>query len=268
MAVQPCLEWIPIKKNAHIDYYNMILLNNYYNITFSIGCRESWKTGIHFFIASNIPADTASTYASTSVQNHITEDVLPGLTKETSKWFGYCCHRRYLSHYQAWQTVNICYSTTLWGTINPGSNWFTKLYTCEEGEVHLRISVWHLLMNLKNNLFKNCWSGLIKNVRILIFTIMHCFKKMKKNTRRYHYFTYVNQKYWWYDIQFFIHRVRQTEIGNYGSFFPFYPTKTKKIRILKKWEKLLVISSYVPKTHIIWGLSFCQLGPFFALWLS
>ena len=165
----------PNLKNAHIDYYNMILLNNYYNITFLIGRHESWKTGIYFFIASNIPADTASTSASTSVQNHITEDVLPGLTKETSKWFGYCCHRRYLSHYQAWQTVNICYSTTLWGTINPGSNWFTKSYTCEEGEAHLRISVWHLLMNLKNNLFKNCWSGLIKNVRILIFTIMHFF---------------------------------------------------------------------------------------------
>ena len=63
----------------------MILLNNYYNITFLIGRHESWKTGINFFIASNIPADTASTSASTSVQNHITEDVLPGLTKETSK---------------------------------------------------------------------------------------------------------------------------------------------------------------------------------------
>ena len=43
------------------------------------------ETGINFFIGSNIPADTASTYASTSVQNHITEDVLPGLTKQTSK---------------------------------------------------------------------------------------------------------------------------------------------------------------------------------------
>ena len=26
-----------------------------------------------------------------------------------------------------------------------------KSHTCEEGRAHLRISVWHLLMNLKNN---------------------------------------------------------------------------------------------------------------------
>ena len=32
-----------------------------------------------------------------------------------------------------------------------------KPYTCKEGGAHLRISVWHLLMNLRNNyLFKNC----------------------------------------------------------------------------------------------------------------
>ena len=32
-----------------------------------------------------------------------------------------------------------------------------KSYTCEEGGTHLRISVWHLLMNLRNNyLLKNC----------------------------------------------------------------------------------------------------------------
>ena len=27
----------------------------------------------------------------------------------------------------------------------------SKSHTCEEGRAHLRISVWHLLMNLKNN---------------------------------------------------------------------------------------------------------------------
>ena len=36
-----------------------------------------------FFIASNIPADIASTYATTFVQNCITEDILPDLTKDT-----------------------------------------------------------------------------------------------------------------------------------------------------------------------------------------
>ena len=31
---------------------------------------------------------------------------------------------------------------------------FQKSHTCEEGGAHLRISVWHLLMNLKNNYLK------------------------------------------------------------------------------------------------------------------
>ena len=67
-------------------------------------------------------------------------------------------------------------------------------------------------------------------------------------------FTHVHQKSWWYDSHF----LRQTEIGNYGSFFQLFPfpLKTQKIRILKKWKKLLEISFYtcVPlKITIIWG---------------
>ena len=31
-----------------------------------------------------------------------------------------------------------------------------KSHTCEEGTAHLRITVSHLLMNLKNYLLKNC----------------------------------------------------------------------------------------------------------------
>ena len=34
---------------------------------------------------------------------------------------------------------------------------------------------------------KNCWSGSIKNGRILIFTMLHFLTKIKKNIRRYHY---------------------------------------------------------------------------------
>ena len=63
---------------------------------------------------------------------------------------------------------------------------------------HLRISVWYLLTNLKNScLLKNCWSGPIKNVGILIFPMLHFPKKAKKNTWRYHYFTPVYQKSRW-----------------------------------------------------------------------
>ena len=54
------------------------------------------------------------------------------------------------------------------------------------------------------------------------------------------------------DLQFFRYRVWQTEIGSYGSFFsPFpHPLKIKKSRILKKWKKILEISSFY--TSVAW----------------
>ena len=103
--------------------------------------------------------------------------------------------------------------------------------------------VWHLLTNLKNNyLLKNCSSGPIKNVRILVFKMLY-LKKIKKKTLRYYYFTPVYRKSWWYDLQFLRYRAWQMEIGYYRSFFaflhPFLPPflKIQKIRILKKWKK-------------------------------
>ena len=49
--------------------------------------------------------------------------------------------------------------------------------------------------------------------------MLYFFKKIKKKTWRYHYFTPMYQKSWWYDLQFLRYRVWQTEIGNYGSLF-------------------------------------------------
>ena len=98
-------------------------------------------------------------------------------------------------------------------------NSIKKSHICEEGGgAHLRISVWHLLINLKNNYLlqkllewtnKICKSFNIYNV---------VFKKIEKKTWRYHYFTPAHQKSWSYDLLFLRYRVWQTEIGNYGSF--------------------------------------------------
>ena len=116
-------------------------------------------------------------------------------------------------------------------------------------------------MNLKNNyLLKKLLSEPIKNVRILIFTMLYFFKQIKKNTWRYHYFTSPYQKSWWYDLQFLRYRVWQTEIGNDGSFFALLPHPHKnptKNEIWKNEKKLLEISSFytnVPKATIIWVL--------------
>ena len=64
---------------------------------------------------------------------------------------------------------------------------------------------------------KNCWSGLIKNVKTFIFTFFF-LKKIKKNTWRccLHMCTK--------NLDDDSHFLRQTEIGSYGSFFTFYPS--------------------------------------------
>ena len=67
-----------------------------------------------------------------------------------------------------------------------------KSHTCEEFWAHLRISVWHLLMNLKNDFLflRNCSSGSIKYVKNFNIYIIVFFKKAKKNTCRYRYEDY------------------------------------------------------------------------------
>ena len=59
----------------------------------------------------------------------------------------------------------------------------------------------------------------------------------KKKIWRYHYLTPVYQKSWWYDLQLLRYRVWQTEIGTYGSFFPFYNHKNQKKSESKKKKR-------------------------------
>ena len=88
-------------------------------------------------------------------------------------------------------------------------------------------------------------------------TLVAPFFLKKKKIWRYHYLTPVYQKSWWYDLQLLRYRVWQTEIGSYGSFFPFYhPKNQKKSELKKKMKKLPDISSFytsVPKTSILSG---------------
>ena len=91
---------------------------------------------------------------------------------------------------------------------------------------------------LEKQLFikKNCWGGLIKNVRILIFKMF--FFSLNKETHLdiiilhlYYYF-----KSWWHDLQFLRYRVWRTETGNYGSFFAFlHPMEWGRLNFLSFW---------------------------------
>ena len=70
---------------------------------------------------------------------------------------------------------------------------FKKSHTCEEGGANFRITVWHLLMNLKNNYL------LKKTVEVLNFNIYNVVflkkkKKKKKSTWKFNYFTPAYQK--------------------------------------------------------------------------
>ena len=69
-------------------------------------------------------------------------------------------------------TNHFMHNTEKWSYI------FQKSHTWQEDGAQLRTSVWHLLMNLKNNyLFKKtCWGGPTKNLRILTFTMLYFLK--------------------------------------------------------------------------------------------
>ena len=124
-----------------------------------------------------------------------------------------------------------------------------KSHTCKEGRAHLRISVSHLLMNLKNNYLwkKPLLSGPIKNLRILIFTMLHL--KNEENCCRYHHFILMYQKPQSYETQKFL-----LLWTIFSSLTPL-PLTTLKIKILKNWKMHLEMSSLytcVPKITIIW----------------
>ena len=88
--------------------------------------------------------------------------------------------------------------------------------------------------------------------------MLYFFKKIKKNTWRYHYFAPAYQKYWWYYLQFLRYRLWQTDIGNFWSFFAHLPhPKNQKNLNFEKIKTLLEIWLFftsVPKTTIIWGM--------------
>ena len=109
---------------------------------------------------------------------------------------------------------------------------------------------------------------------MLIYTMLHFFKKIKKNTCRYHYQNLDDIIYSFWDIEQNI-----PKLVILGYFLPFYPLKTPKINFEKSKTLLEISSSYicVPKITIIWCMVpetwsmtdriFCHSGLFFALLL-
>ena len=73
-------------------------------------------------------------------------------------------------------------------------------------------------------------------------------KKKKKNTCTYHYWNLHDMIYSSWDT------AKQTEIGNFSSFFSFHPPKNPKTQHFEKWKNLLELSFYTcaPKITMIW----------------
>ena len=99
-------------------------------------------------------------------------------------------------------------------------NLVKKSHTCEESGNHLRISVWNLLINKKHNyLLKKLLKWANKKCKNFNIYTVYFFKKNKeKHLDLDKLFFYIcAPKKSWYDLQFLIYRVRQTEIGNCDS---------------------------------------------------
>ena len=80
--------------------------------------------------------------------------------------------------------------------------------------------------------------------------MLHFWKKIKKNTSRYHYQNLHDMIYSFWDIE---HNILKWVI--LGHFLPFYPRKNPKNQNFGKWKNLLKTSSFyicVTKITIIW----------------
>ena len=150
------------------------------------------------------------------------------------------------------------------------------------GGAHLRIYIWHLLKNLKNNcLLKNCWSGPIKNARILIFTILY-LKKKKEERKTPEYVTILhlcnknlgNMIYSSWDIE-----CDRMKLVIMDHFLPFYHYWLQQLIFGKNVKKTLeILFFYVYQkwgSYDVWFLKykaqwtdFGHFGLFFAFWPS
>ena len=130
----------------------------------------------------------------------------------------------------------------------------------------------------KQIFIKKQLSGPIKNKITLIFIMLHFFKKNKEKHLEILLFHTCTKNlndmiYSSWDI-----KRNKLKLVILGHFLLLYPTKNQKIKILKKWKKMLEILSFyicAPKITFIWcmvseirsptDIIFCHFGPFFAL---
>ena len=89
------------------------------------------------------------------------------------------------------------------------------------------ISVWHLLMNLKNNFFSTFTPLLTPKINKL--------NKFKKTWRCYP-ITHAHHK-WRYDVWFLRYKASQSFLSFWAIFCPLTLLTTWKTKILKKWKK-------------------------------
>ena len=113
-------------------------------------------------------------------------------------------------------------------------------------------------MNLKNNyLLKKLLKWANKNVKNSnIYNVVFFFKKNKEKHLVILLYTCVPKLSMIWFTAPEIYRCEGLKLVALGHFCPFTPRKTKQIKILKKWKKLLEILSYtcVPKITIIWWI--------------
>ena len=93
------------------------------------------------------------------------------------------------------------------------------------------------------------------------------FWKNEKKAWRYHDFTLKYHKWRSYDLWFLTYRAVQTFLLPFSAIFCLYPTNNLKNQNFEKTKKCFEISFYtcVPQMTIIWCVSFCRFGLYFAL---
>ena len=104
-----------------------------------------------------------------------------------------------------------------------------------------------------NNSLKNCWSGPIKNNIILKFTMLYFFKKIKKNTCKYHYKNLDDIIHSSWDVEQNI-----LKLVILVHFLPFYPQKPLKSKLWKMeiFAGDIILQMWTKNHNHVWFLRY------------
>ena len=187
---------------------------------------------------------------------------------------------------QIWSVKDIIFGHFRWCFAHLPHYWPGKLKFGKIKKTSADIILLHMCTINQGHLMYGFWDIKCKGQSFLLFWVIFCcsltllttqkIKILKKNAWIYHFTLAYHKWQWWCMVLDISDRISHNR-HNFVFFCPFTHLTIQKIKILKKWKKLLDISFtqvyHKWQSYDIWFLRyqeqqtdfFCHLRPFFAL---